>query len=112
MRFIVLTPYLEEYISESVMKETSRKSLQSRVSRVSGQINGVGKMIEEDRYCLDILNQISAVRAALDALGVELLTQHLESCVLGGEGKHSAAEPLTSQELLDEVRASLRRFLK
>ncbi len=69
-------------------------------------------MIEEDRYCLDILNQISAVRAALDALGVELLINHLESCVLGGEGRHSSAEPLSSEELLEEVRLSLKRFLK
>ncbi len=94
------------------MKETSRKSIQNRLTRVSGQITGVGKMIEEDRYCLDILNQISAVRSALDALGVELLTNHLESCVLGGEGRHLSAEPLSSEELLEEVRLSLKRFLK
>lgn len=95
------------------MKETSRKSIQNRLTRVSGQITGVGKMIEEDSYCLDILNQISAVRSALDALGVELLTSHLETCVVGdGEGKHKCAEPLSSEELLEEVRLSLKRFLK
>ncbi len=95
------------------MKETSRKSIQNRLTRVSGQMTGVGKMIEEDRYCLDILNQISAVRSALDALGVELLTNHLETCVIGsGDDKHHCAEPLSSEELLEEVRLSLKRFLK
>ena len=96
------------------MKETSRKAIKSRISRVSGQINGVSKMIDEDRYCLDILNQISAVRAALDSLGVELLTNHLESCVMGqgGEDAHLDSKPLSQEELIAEVRVSLQRFLK
>ena len=96
------------------MKETSRKAIKSRISRVSGQINGVSKMIDEDRYCLDILNQISAVRAALDSLGVELLTNHLESCVMGhgSEDAHLDSKPLSQEELIEEVRVSLQRFLK
>ncbi len=96
------------------MKETSRKAIKSRISRVSGQINGVSKMIDEDRYCLDILNQISAVRAALDSLGVELLTNHLETCVMGhgSEDAHLDSKPLSKEELIEEVRVSLQRFLK
>ena len=63
-------------------------------------------MIDEDRYCLDILNQISAIRAALDALGVELLTNHLESCVMGqgSADAHLDSEPLTKEALIEEVR--------
>lgn len=96
------------------MKETSRKAIKSRINRVSGQINGVSKMVDEDRYCLDILNQISAVRAALDSLGVELLTNHLESCVMGhgSEDAHLDSKPLSKEELIEEVRVSLQRFLK
>lgn len=96
------------------MKETSRKAIKSRISRVSGQINGVSKMIDEDRYCLDILNQISAVRAALDSLGVELLTNHLETCVMGhgSEDAHLESKALGKEELIEEVRVSLQRFLK
>lgn len=96
------------------MNEPSRKKVKARVNRITGQIGGISKMIDEDRYCLDILDQIAAVRSALDSLGVELLTNHLESCVLGhGSGsEHHCAKALGKEELLDEVRASLQRFLK
>ena len=50
-----------------------------RINRVAGQVAGIKKMIDEDRYCVDILNQIAAVRSALDQLGVQMLTGHLES---------------------------------
>lgn len=71
-------------------------------------------MLDDDRYCVDVLNQIAAVRSALDALGIELLTQHLESCVLGhGDGhEHAKAAPMTKEELVAEVQAVLSRFLK
>lgn len=82
-----------------------KKDATRRINRVAGQIGGVQRMIEEERYCVDILNQIAAVRSALDQLGVQLLTGHLESCVLGAdECKH--------HDLLEEVRVSLSRFLK
>ncbi len=71
-------------------------------------------MIEEDRYCVDILNQISAVRSALDALGVELLQSHLETCVIGhGSGsEHKMAKPMRPAQLQDELRTALSRFLR
>ncbi len=96
------------------MKEEQRKKIRSRVNRISGQVNGVSKMIEEDRYCLDILDQISAVRSALDSLGVELLTSHLETCVIGHgcASEHEDAKARTQEELLEEVRTTLQRFLK
>jgi CsoR family transcriptional regulator, copper-sensing transcriptional repressor len=77
----------------------------ARINRIVGQVGGVKKMIEEDRYCVDILNQIAAVRSALDQLGVQMLTGHLESCVLG-------ADECRHGDLLEEVRVSLSRFLK
>ena len=96
------------------MKEEPRKKARARINRVSGQVAGIGKMIDDDRYCLDILNQIAAARAALDALGVEVLTSHLESCVVGhgSDCTHECAQPLSQEELLEEVRAALKRFLK
>ena len=57
-----------------------------RLSRISGQVNGIQKMIEEERYCVDVLTQVSALRAALDQLGLVLLTHHLEDCVFGNDG--------------------------
>jgi CsoR family transcriptional regulator, copper-sensing transcriptional repressor len=91
-----------------------RKKLKSRVNRIAGQVAGVQRMIDEDRYCVDVLHQIAAVRSALDSLGVELLTRHLESCVVGhGTGtEHLCAKPLTREQLLAEVRAALSQFLK
>ena len=88
--------------------------LKARLNRISGQVAGIQRMAEEGRYCVDILTQIAAVRSALDALGVELLTNHLESCVLGhGSGtEHKRAKPLTQKKLLAEVQTTLSRFLK
>jgi DNA-binding FrmR family transcriptional regulator len=95
-------------------KSEKRKRLKNRLSRIGGQISGISRMIDEDRYCVDILTQIAAVRSALDTLGVELLTEHIESCVLGQgtETQHHCAKPMTQEELLDEVRTTLGRFLK
>lgn len=89
-------------------------ALSSRVNRVAGQVAGIGRMIEDDRYCVDILNQIAAARSALDALGVEILTRHLESCVVGhgSDSEHECAQPLSSEELLAEVQTALKRFLR
>ena len=96
------------------MDAEARKKLKSRVNRIAGQVAGVQRMIDEDRYCVDVLHQIAAVRSALDSLGVELLTRHLESCVVGhGTGtEHHCAKPLTKEQLLAEVQAALSQFLK
>jgi CsoR family transcriptional regulator, copper-sensing transcriptional repressor len=91
-----------------------RKKLKDRINRIGGQIGGISRMIEEDRYCVDILTQIAAVRSALDTLGVELLTDHIASCVVGHgtDSEHDCARPMSQEELLAEVRTTLGRFLK
>ena len=96
------------------MELAKHQRLRSRIKRIAGQVGGVQRMIDEDRYCVDILNQISAVRSALDALGVELLRNHVECCVVGhGTGsEHAKAKPMKPQELLDELQTALSRFLK
>ena len=96
------------------MNGVASKKLKSRVNRIAGQVAGIQRMVEEGRYCVEVLNQIAAVRSALDALGVELLTNHLESCVLGHgtDSEHAKAKPMTRDQLVDEVRTVLARFLK
>ena len=96
------------------MNALQSKKIKARVNRISGQIGGIGRMIDEDRYCLEILDQIAAARSALDALGVELLSNHIEGCVIGhGTGsEHECARNLTSEQLVEEVRLTLGRFLK
>ncbi len=68
------------------------KSLINRLNRIEGQIRGIRGMVEKSAYCVDILTQVSAVRAALDAFNRELLANHIKSCVgadikAGGEEK-------------------------
>jgi CsoR family transcriptional regulator, copper-sensing transcriptional repressor len=94
------------------MQPDTRENIQRRANRIAGQIGGIQRMIEQDRYCVDILNQISAVRSALDALGVELLTSHLQTCVIGQDSKHPKAKPMQPSELIDELHHVLSRFLK
>ena len=94
------------------MQPTTREKIRRRANRVAGQVAGIQRMIDQNRYCVDILNQISAVRSALDALGVELLTSHLQTCVLGQDSKHPSAKPMQPSELVDELHHVLSRFLK
>ncbi len=96
------------------MDDRTRKDIETRSNRIAGQVAGIRRMIEEDRYCVDILNQIAAVRSALDALGIKLLSGHLESCVLGHgtDTAHDATKPMSREQLLDEMRAVLSNFLK
>ncbi len=96
------------------MDEGSAKKVKARVNRIAGQIAGIQRMVEEERYCVEILNQIAAARSALDSLGIELLTRHLESCVLGhGTGaEHPKARPMSGEQLVAEVQTVLSRFLK
>lgn len=98
----------------NVVNTDSRKQLKTRLNRIAGQVNGIQKMLDEDRYCVDILVQVAAVRSALDALGIALLTDHVESCVVGHgtESEHACAKPMTKEALIEEVRTVLSRFLK
>ena len=86
------------------MSERRSKRIKTRVNRIAGQVSGIQRMLEEERYCVEILNQIAAVRSALDALGIEVLMRHLESCVLD----HDAAGRSLPGEAHDE-RAARRR---
>ena len=96
------------------MENESRRRIKARVNRVAGQVSGISRMIDEDKYCVDILTQIAAARSALDTLGVELLADHLEGCVVGhGTGsEHHCAQPMTQEQLLAEVKTTISRFLK
>lgn len=79
--------------------QPDKAGLTNRINRIAGQVGGVAKMIEQDRYCVDVLTQISAVQSALDALGLQLLEQHTRGCVqhaiLAGQGDEAIGELLT-----------------
>jgi DNA-binding FrmR family transcriptional regulator len=63
------------------MKETRKVSIRKRLSRIEGQVRGLSRMVEEDRYCIDIITQIAAARAALGRVEDELLRDHVGHCV-------------------------------
>ncbi|MGV3614437.1 MAG: metal-sensitive transcriptional regulator [Fimbriimonas sp.] len=84
-----------------------------RLARIAGQVSGIQKMVDDERYCVDILTQVAALRAALDQFGVLMLSTHLESCVYGHnhEGEDDC-KALTPEERLAEIKLTLNRFLK
>ena len=92
----------------------NKKQIQTRLNRIVGQVSGLQQMVENDRYCVDILTQVAAVRSALDAVGIALLTSHVETCVAGHgtATEHECAKPMTPDELIEELRVALGRFLK
>jgi DNA-binding FrmR family transcriptional regulator len=63
------------------MKAETKQRAEGRLRRIAGQVAGIERMIDEDRYCVDVLLQIAAVRAALDKVGKVLLESHVETCV-------------------------------
>jgi len=62
--------------------KSHKVQVQGRLKRIEGQIRGVQKMVEDDRYCIDVLTQVAAVKAALDAVALVLLQDHTEHCVV------------------------------
>jgi CsoR family transcriptional regulator, copper-sensing transcriptional repressor len=63
------------------MNASTKKSVQARLKRIEGQVGGLRRMVEDDRYCIDILTQINAVRAALHKVEAEILRSHVAHCV-------------------------------
>jgi DNA-binding FrmR family transcriptional regulator len=81
-----------------------KQALVKRLHRIEGQVRGIERMVEDERYCIDILTQIGAVSTALDSLAQKLLEQHASSCVAGALASGSREEAETkTRELLDAV---------
>jgi len=81
-----------------------KAALAKRLNRIEGQVRGIGKMIDEDRYCIDVLTQVSAVQSALDALALQLLEQHLHGCV------QNAVKSGNGDQAIDEALQVIRKF--
>jgi DNA-binding FrmR family transcriptional regulator len=85
------------------MDEKIKKSQLARLGRIEGQVRGVARMVEDDRYCIDVLTQIRAVRAALDKVEQEILHDHLQHCVAHAVHAGNARERQTKIAELMEV---------
>jgi DNA-binding FrmR family transcriptional regulator len=84
----------------------SKEQLRDRLARIEGQVRGISRMVEEDRYCIDVLTQISAIRAALDRVALGLLDDHARHCLIGGEGG-----PTEPEEQVQELMGAVGRML-
>src|SRR6516164_844810 len=85
------TDTLYRYIV-GTMREDSKESCLKRLNRIEGQVRGLARMVEQDRYCIDIVTQISAIRAALRRVEEELLRDHVAHCVEGAIATGNRAE--------------------
>jgi DNA-binding FrmR family transcriptional regulator len=78
-----------------------KDKIANRLSRIEGQVRGIARMVDEERYCIDVLTQISAVQAALDKVALALVSDHTRECVVGADDPGEREE--RTEELLDAV---------
>ncbi len=83
----------------------NKPRIQARLSRLEGQVRGIHRMVDEERYCIDILTQVNAVKAALDRVAVALLDDHVQHCVA------DAMRAGDGEEKVAELSAAIARFL-
>jgi DNA-binding FrmR family transcriptional regulator len=87
----------------SASYEADKARILARLRRLEGQVRGIQKMVEEDKYCVDVLTQISAVVAGLRATGLVILEDHIRGCVID-------ADPGEQEAVLDELMQAIERF--
>jgi DNA-binding FrmR family transcriptional regulator len=86
--------------------EPHREQIQGRLRRIEGQVRGLQRMVDEDRYCIDVLTQVSAVKAALDGVALLLLRDHTSHCVA------DAIEAGQGDEKIRELSEAVERLVK
>ena len=84
-------------------------SLVKRLHRIEGQVRGIERMVEDDRYCIDILTQLGAVSTALESLAVTILDDHVQHCVADAL---ASGDEKAAREKTDELLTAVRRFAK
>ncbi|MBO0689961.1 MAG: metal-sensitive transcriptional regulator [Candidatus Dormibacteraeota bacterium] len=85
--------------------QKDREALLARLGRIEGQVRGVSRMVREDQYCIDVLAQINAIKAAIDQVGLLLLGDHIKTCVVD-------AAKLDQHDKLDELVKAVERFAR
>ena len=92
-----------------MMRDQGKKQVTDRLKRIGGQVQGLQKMINEDRYCIDVLNQMASVASALRAVENIVIKQHLATCVADAL---SGGDSTDKKEKIDELMAVLSKFRK
>jgi len=88
-------------MSHGYVRTDQKDAILKRLKRIEGQVRGLQKMIEDERYCIDVLTQVSATTAALDGVALGVLEDHVRHCVREG-----------GDEKVDELMAALQRFVR
>ncbi len=84
-----------------------------RLKRIEGQVRGIARMVEEDKYCIDVLTQVSAVNKALHAVSIGLLEEHIAHCVVGAANEsQTTGNPEIVNEKVQEASAAISRLLR
>ncbi len=86
-----------------------KDALVRRLHRIEGQVRGIERMVEDDRYCIDVLTQIAAVSTALDSLAFKILDDHVNHCVVGAL---ASGDPAAAAEKSKELLAAVHRFAR
>ncbi len=89
------------------MHEGTRTAVSARLKRIEGQVGGLLRMIEDDRYCVDILTQINAVRAALQKVEQQILQDHVSHCVAGA---FASGDPMDQRRKIEELVETIGRM--
>jgi DNA-binding FrmR family transcriptional regulator len=100
-----MTPATSEAAPAERGYSGDKEQLLNRLRRLEGQVRGVERMVEDDRYCIDVVTQITAIQAALDKVALGLLEDHAQHCVIGAE---PAEQDERTAELMDTVRRLMR----
>lgn len=95
-------------MKQSVAYVDDKEAIQRRLARIKGQIEGIGRMVDGEAYCIDVLTQIGAVTKALDGVALELLSDHTNHCVRDAL-KRGGSE---ADEKVDELVATVQRFAR
>ena len=84
-----------------------KDALVKRLHRIGGQVRGIERMLEEERYCIDILTQVAAVNTALESLALKILDEHVRHCVAGAL---ASGDPDEAKAKADELLEAVQRF--
>jgi len=96
-------------VSQTPGYTQDKDALVKRLHRIEGQVRGIEKMVEDDRYCIDVLTQIAAVNTALESLAFQILDDHVRHCVAGALASGDEADAQTKTE---ELLAAVQRFAR
>lgn len=95
--------------NKKLSKTNDKDALIKRLNRIEGQVKGIKNMVEEERYCVDILVQISAIRSAINKVGTIILDNHVKGCVMASIKDDDKGQ---AEEIIDELIDTINKFTK